>query len=506
MSTPSCHLALAVPRSLIKRVKDALDCHHRRNRDIKIAPLREHSNLQHIDGRLFQVSDNGYLVPLDRNSIIADQTYIEPLSDLLSAIGLREHEEQIGLVSIQQGLNPQKRLNETPTNPITKIVEQWLHEQCLLNSRTVLERLPLRKWSYTVYPPMLLLPSYFHADLISLMSENECRYQPDSLLEMMCKKFGVSHIALNAPIPGSVSGAKDSSSTESTYPHEDTECIDFSLVSNVLRSPAGLTLLYGDFGIKLPSEHAPTKEDFSSAFWCTARQNGINQTWAPLYTMFSRGNISEKARILTQSSLAISSLGMNIQETSAVDLYAGIGYFAFSYAKAGVGRVFCWEINPWSVEGLRKGAQANGWDVSICMDDSNYCNNASSHSPIIVFQESNQRAASRIDVMRDTIPPIKNVNCGFLPSSKDSWEVAVQVLDRQGGWIHAHENIAKHEIELRAQEIVQTFATLAEREPSAGQGQQWSVTCEHVEEVKSYAPGVFHCVLDIAVMPTSSAK
>ena len=38
------------------------------------------------------------------------------------------------------------------------------------------------------------------------------------------------------------------------------------------------------------------------------------------------------------------------------DLYAGIGYFAFSYAKAGVGKVLCWEINPWSVDGLRRGA------------------------------------------------------------------------------------------------------------------------------------------------------
>ena len=102
-------------------------------------------------------------------------------------------------------------------------------------------------------------------------------------------------------------------------------------------------------------------------------------------------------------------------------------------------------------------------------------------------------------MIRDTIPPVRHINCGLLPSSKDSWEVAVQVLDPIGGWIHAHENIAKADIETRKQEIVEIFTLLAEKHWGQGLKVPWEINCEHLEQVKSYAPGVVHCVLDIAI-------
>ena len=132
---------------------------------------------------------------------------------------------------------------------------------------------------------------------------------------------------------------------------------------NILRSPVNLTPLYGDFG-STPTPQTisnPTATDFANALWVTARQNGIWQTWAPLYTMFSRGNVREKARILNLPTLTT---GLDTA-SAAVDLYAGIGYFAFSYRKSsqalekGIKQVLCWEINPWSVEGLRRGAEMN---------------------------------------------------------------------------------------------------------------------------------------------------
>src|SRR5690606_18256943 len=113
----------------------------------------------------------------------------------------------------------------------------------------------------------------------------------------------------------------------------------------------------------------PRQEDLENAFWVSTKQNGIFQTWAPRYTMFSRGNITEKARILD---FHRGDAGLERRKKSlaalkglwAVDLYAGIGYFVFSYAKRGM-RVLCWEINPWSVEGLRRGALRNGWKVKL---------------------------------------------------------------------------------------------------------------------------------------------
>lgn len=192
-------------------------------------------------------------------------------------------------------------------------------------------------------------------------------------------------------------------------------------------------------------------------------------------------------------------------EISAVDLYAGIGYFAFCYAEAGVGRVFCWELNWWSVEGMRRGAAENGWGIRVVgagagagADEEE---GGGREERLMVFQESNEKAAERIEQMRETIPPVRHVNCGFLPSSEWSWEVAVRVLDpAEGGWVHAHENIGVKNIERRKREIVEMFTELTDKYC----GRYYShrrVYCEHVERVKGYAPGVIHYVLDIAIGP-----
>lgn len=183
-----------------------------------------------------------------------------------------------------------------------------------------------------------------------------------------------------------------------------------------------------------------------------------------------------------------------------MDLYAGIGYFAFCYARAGVGRVLCWEINGWSVEGLRRGAGENGWGVKIVGEKGGIGEEEGvGEERLVVFQEDNQNASARVEEVRSHIPPVRHVNCGFLPSSAASWPVAVAVLDPvQGGWIHAHENIAVTDIESRRERVVQEFHALAN--PDANH-QQWTVQCQHLQRVKSYAPGVMHCVLDIYITP-----
>ena len=77
---------------------------------------------------------------------------------------------------------------------------------------------------------------------------------------------------------------------------------------------------------------------------------------------------------------------------------------------------------------------------------------------------------------------------------------AVAALDpRVGGWIHAHENIAKKDIDQRKSEIVNTFTDLVQQVHGTDGVMKRLVSCEHLERVKSYAPGVIHCVLDIAI-------
>ena len=119
-----------------------------------------------------------------------------------------------------------------------------------------------------------------------------------------------------------------------------------------------------------------------------------------------------------------------------------------------------------------------------------------------MFKESNEKAVERIDKVRGEIPPIRHINCGFLPSSSDSWPIAVQLLDPVlGGWIHAHENVNTRDVERRKGEVVEIFTALVLTHGRGSIGEHSRVTCEHVEIVKSYGPRVSHCVFDIAILP-----
>ena len=233
----------------------------------------------------------------------------------------------------------------------------------------------------------------------------------------LCKAFKISHIALNGPI---------SASSSNQDVHDSISKARSATIPNILRSPTGLTPLFGDFGPALPASHTPIAADFEIAFWCTARQNAIFQTWAPRYTMFSRGNISEKARILrlVSSSRQLGPenpcTGYTAEQSTAVDLYAGIGYFAFSYAKAGIAKVLCWEINPWSVKGLEKGAHVNRWSTKTFhgAEDGNAVleNAVEKDLRIFIFEESNEHAINRIQ--RHPRPRTTNSSCELWISPK----------------------------------------------------------------------------------------
>jgi tRNA wybutosine-synthesizing protein 2 len=228
--------------------------------------------------------------------------------------------------------------------------------------------------------------------------------------------------------------------------------------------------------------------------------------------MFANGNVGEKRRL---AEVAGASKGNELE--AAVDLFAGIGYFAFSLAKARYAPVLCWELNAWSLEGLRRGAGGNGWgcydvvggrndgltDERDAMDeDEDECSGGIHSLPdaalshrFLLFHESNARALHRIHSLRHRLPPIRHVSCGYLPSSASSWADAVRILDPQrGGWVHAHENCAVGDVEQRARDVQALFQSAADQLDGRRR-----VVCEHVERVKTYAPGVLHCVFDMRI-------
>ncbi|KAI0967996.1 S-adenosyl-L-methionine-dependent methyltransferase [Xylaria arbuscula] len=483
-----------------------------------------------------------------------------------------------------EGRKVQKKEKRPPRpkrNPIEAAINSWYekHESHLKSQHSVRDLIAQAPKRWTAYGPLVLLPAGSFTTVAwrealervtSAISTDDEKNTSESsrdpgllwktILEEITEspKIRLTHLAINEgiplhsqPITGDLgAGGRDSS-------------------ENILRSPSGLRMLYGDFGPSEPlsctgvsGETSPepvevTEEDFTRAFWVSTRQNGITQMWAPRWTMFSRGNVKEKARLLnfhnnsetsaskTKSSSSSSSSTTTTKTVAAekssgrdlshrhipaeqraralaIDLYAGIGYFAFCYAALGF-RVLCWELNAWSVEGLRRGAEANGWSVRVVRppaygsayqegeEEEMLRDIPTSNENIIVFLEDNARAADRIrklDALTHEhrietgvrMADITHVNCGLLPTSRGSWATAWDVArETSRAWFHIHENVGVYEIEGKKTEICKWFAERARdqvRDQTLSRGET-DVCAEHVELVKTYAPGVWHCVFDL---------
>lgn len=422
-----------------------------------------------------------------------------------------------------------------------------------LDSGISISDLPKR---YTIYPPLLLLPHNFptHSQQWAAFYESLSQTDKEALFRCVAEdgfqKIGISRVAINAPISAeteTVEGEDDDDGTPETGSPElrrqqQQQREKITKHENILRSPSGLVPVYGDWGTTLssltPSErssllHRPTSQDFRNTFWTSASQHeGITQCWAPLYTMFSRGNVSEKARILgLQSSflgLTTDSLGHQeeIGNVDVVDFYVGIGYFAFCYLERGVRRVYGWDINPWSIEGLRRGCEKNDWKCLVVRVDGygqveggvkqlaeriregDEQRQAEDVVRCVAFLGDNRWTArvmeeleTEFQRMRRPGLNVRHVSLGLLPTSKDSWLNAVKILvsmnERgRGGWAHIHENVDVRRIEEMAEEIAKDVNSLVK---SQSRGRPYDVSILHVEQVKTYAPGVMHCVFDTKI-------
>ncbi|KAK5456053.1 S-adenosylmethionine-dependent methyltransferase [Exophiala xenobiotica] len=483
---------------------------------------------------------------------------------------------------------------------------------------------------HTIYPPLLLLPHRFPTHS-ARWTAVYCALSEDDKAELFrcIAEEGfvggrqISRIAINAPISAEEEREGDGDGSDVTVvavaaanDAADVSEVEVSTSSplrkgkeNILRSPSGLVPVYGDWGITgsslgggsggrrtktTSSDQHPTRLDFEQAFWTsTAQHKGITQCWAPLYTMFSRGNISEKARILGlchgsgpgpqvrrgKKDVMGTGMGMGVEDVTAssssqffpgltaielrepvkaidvVDFYVGIGYFAFCYLARGVRRVWGWDINPWSIEGLRRGCERNGWGcVVVKVDDQGHLVGKESVAEVVCRiqegdvvgargkllayrggheEEEGQRQREAIKciaflgdnkwadkVMREFQEAgmefnVRHANLGLLPTSRGSWDNAVKAIvglsgsgsgsgsgGGRGGWMHVHENVDVREIDTMARQTVrdiQGVVSVQEVEFPSREG--WSVSSVHVQQVKTYAPGVMHCVYDIQIKP-----
>ena len=206
--------------------------------------------------------------------------------------------------------------------------------------------------------------------------------------------------------------------------------------------------------------------------WVSRKENGIVYHFDVTKSMFCSGNITEKLRIAK----------FDCSGETVVDLFAGIGYFTLPYlVHARAERVVACEWNPASVAALRHNLAAAGPGVA---------------ARCAVLLGDNRAVCPRNIADR--------VNLGLIPTSAASWRTACLALKDGGGVLHLHGNVECAKQADRRQEF-ESWAAAACRSISQilaeVKNTSFCVTVSHVECVKSYAPRIYHIVVDLKCDP-----
>jgi len=177
-------------------------------------------------------------------------------------------------------------------------------------------------------------------------------------------------------------------------------------------------------------------------------ENGIRYRLDVTRTMFSSGNLPERMRMGRVAS----------RGETVVDLFAGIGYFTLPMAVNGGARIFACEVNPEAFSYLVQNARLN---------------RAEGVTPLAgdCRQVAPRGVADRVVL-------------GYL-DGEDYLTTAMECF-RGGGWLHYHEACPRDLCERRPMERVGTSAAESGLE----------VVEHRLHYLKSYAPNVWHIVLD----------
>jgi tRNA wybutosine-synthesizing protein 2/3/4 len=147
--------------------------------------------------------------------------------------------------------------------------------------------------------------------------------------------------------------------------------------------------------------------------------------------------------------------------------------------KTGVNHIYCFEINDDSIQALRRNIEQNGVE-DIC--------------EVSILVELDMQIIPGDN--RVTTQPYWNladrVLLGLLPSSREGWPLAMQMLKKEGGILHVHENVHDSEYESFVQSLPKELEQLGEQK-----GKKYHCEISHIERVKSYAPKVYHYVFDV---------
>ena len=155
-----------------------------------------------------------------------------------------------------------------------------------------------------------------------------------------------------------------------------------------------------------------------------------------------------------------------------VDAFAGIGYYTLPMlVRSKAMHVYACELNPNSIEALKRGAQLN--EVA---------------NQLTILEGDNQETLRNLTGLAD------RVHLGILPSSEQTWGLAVSCLKPTGGVVHLHMNVREVEID----DFV-TYCLTKLTDYATNHHNFTNIEAIHVEKVKWYAPHIRHIVIDVSI-------
>lgn len=181
------------------------------------------------------------------------------------------------------------------------------------------------------------------------------------------------------------------------------------------------------------------------------KENGILYKLDVARLMFSSGNISERVRMA----------GENCSGQLVVDMFAGIGYFTLPVAvHGGAEKIIACEMNPIALHYLRENIKLNGVEgkVDVFPGDNRLLNISGKADRIIM---------------------------GYVGGTRNYLKKAFEMA-RPGTVVHYHDTFPSDKKELAIRAL----------EEEVGED-RFDVI--EIREVKSYAPGISHFVVDLVV-------